>query len=177
MADYYTELSFIVPLTEEQQEWGLSLIKCVDEVCAGDSREGLASLGFDQETIEKAFCVVGEEWGLGIAAQEDNKGLWVCGDGSPNLELLASLIQEILIKFNITEPFGFEWGCTANKPRLDAFGGGAVVITRDDQQWMNTGGWLQQALSEARGNVTQEAATQMVSDYFEGDQTDGEQND
>jgi len=42
---------------------------------------------------------------------------------------LLEFVQHLLDKFGIEESVGFEWAHTCSKPCLDAYGGGAAIIT------------------------------------------------
>jgi hypothetical protein len=38
----------------------------------------------------------------------------------------------------------FEWSHDCSKPRVDAYGGGAAIVTANEIKTMNTGQWLQE---------------------------------
>lgn len=75
-----------------------------------------------------------------IEFAEDGK-LEIYDDESAHVECLALIIQQAMARHNISAPIWFEWANTCSKPRIDAYGGGAVVITKDECHWMNSTGW------------------------------------
>lgn len=121
MADYYTELSFIV------------------ECKQGDQALLLRMLAQENKRLEDAG-----EWGLSVAFEENEDGIWFHDDeGAVNIEALCDVLQLWLSEISDdTRSIGFEWANTCSKPRLDAFGGGAAFIRKDEVRFMNTGSWL-----------------------------------
>lgn len=53
----------------------------------------------------------------------------------------------------LNETVGFEWADTCSKPRLDAFGGGAMFVTATEIRGMHTSRWL--AEQESKGQEQQ----------------------
>jgi len=85
-------------------------------------------------------------------------GLYLASDESGDIELVANLLQSAMVKFNINEPVGLEFACTCSKMRADEFGGGAVVIAKDGQYWMNTSTFVQEKIRELNKAKTAEAS-------------------
>lgn len=71
----------------------------------------------------------------------DTPGIWFYTEETFNIDDLAELIHELICEFSLP-PFGFEWANTCSKPHLDAFGGGAVWITKEGFKWLSTNTWL-----------------------------------
>ncbi len=122
MADYYTELSFIV------------------ECKQGDQALLLRMLEEKDEKLEAA----GESSLLGNCFEKDDKGVWIRDeDGHVEIDALCDVLQAWLgATGDECMGVGFEWSNSCSKHRLDAFGGGAVFIRKDDIQTINTGSWL-----------------------------------
>lgn len=123
MTDYYTEYCFV--------------IQC-------ESTEELVWL---MDWIEK-----NEDDGLSIGeCMPDIKSKTVFVEGDHLfVEDLVQVLQPYLAKWN-RPPIGFQAACTASKPRLDAYGGGAVWIAADhwDEFWTNE--WLTKKIGEQDG--------------------------
>lgn len=122
MANYYTQYSFeIENITPEEREW-------VNERLAWD---------IDVEDYPVyPTCRFEDEAG-------DSCSLWIHDDtGGGELDALAEMLQEFLVKFRPDQYITFSWADTCSKPRIDSFGGGAVFITNDDIRWMNTYDWM-----------------------------------
>jgi hypothetical protein len=127
VADYYTHFSFAIEkLTDDERAWLRTLL-----AGAGDEpTEDLARLLSDPD-------YVGFSW-----AFEDDGSLWVYSDTSGTPEDAAALVQEFLSRFRPDDVLAFEWANTCSRPRLDAYGGGAVVVTAEEQRWMSSAQWL-----------------------------------
>jgi hypothetical protein len=73
----------------------------------------------------------------------NRKSLLINDDaGEGNVNPVCIFIQTVLEKFQLDDVVGFSWSGTCSKPDPEGFGGGAVVITRNDSGWINTGSWL-----------------------------------
>lgn len=133
MTNYYTEVSTIVSLNKKQVKWALKLASALKE---DDTRDKEMRGLIDQ------FCdLFSGEWFDGGTIVEhsagDETGIWIRNDESCTPEHIAWYIQAILIKFNIEQPHVFEFGFTASRPIIGAFGGGACVVTKDETYWFN----------------------------------------
>ena len=132
MADYYTNFSFYLPLPDPaQKEHALNLAQ-------------IATVHrFENEQLPADFPQplqdVLEEWNFELEEGED--GLWIHSD-SGGVDAVCAFIQHLLQKFNLPLRIGFEWSHDCSKPRTDAFGGGAALISAQEIKIMSTGDWL-----------------------------------
>lgn len=141
MADYYTNLSFIVDLpSAEAADGAVALLAEIEEYI--ESPEGKA--GF-----ERFSDYVGEWYSAGVAVSTEGESVWVRDDcGTPQLDLLCDWLQEVLARFDEDGVIAFEWANDCSKARVGAFGGGCVVLTKDNQDWMNTSMWMEARVTE-----------------------------
>ena len=121
MADYYTNLSFMVECKQGDQALLLKML--------------------NEDAVKRDET---EEPGLGVCYKSEGNGIWFQDDaGYVEIEGLCDIFQSWLRAISDeTRSVGFEWANTCTKPRLDAFGGGAVFIRKDEVRWLNTGSWL-----------------------------------
>lgn len=133
MADYYTELSFVIKFdSEEQSQKAKQLFDAFEEGKYPDR--------LDDPDWPDTGC---QARVMDHAKDE----LWISHDESANLDNLVSFLELLLDEFEIDEPVGVEWSSTCTKPRLDAYGGGAFVVKRGaEPQFMNTAMWLDRAV-------------------------------
>lgn len=103
MADYYTQTSVILPLTNEQTTKAFEIIS-----------------NYDKDLEKEGDCLT-----FGFEKQSD--GIWFHGDVI-DTDHLVNVIQFILNELNIKEKFCFSWAHSCSKPRLDSFGGGACRL-------------------------------------------------
>jgi hypothetical protein len=128
MADYYTQMSFHIESFPEELDRFLEMFNKLEE-----------------ERLES------DEGSLGISAtktktltKQADDCIWIHDeDGYVDIDALVDLIQEWMhtSEYNLN-PVGFEWASTCSKPRLDAFGGGAVMVAKNCAKWLHTGQWL-----------------------------------
>jgi len=147
MADYYTHLSFEAEFPTAAiasqalasiETWRDRLFQDADEVPANNAAEPLP---------EQLQQFDGECLGVEVSV-EDNR-LWVRDEGGgPHVDLLAAMLQEILRRHHPSGTIEFEWSCDCSKPRLDAFGGGAIAVWSDDMKWSTTARLLEQFREE-----------------------------
>jgi hypothetical protein len=70
----------------------------------------------------------------GFQAQYEDGALWVWDDDGFT-DNVVEFIQETLAKFEIVGTVVFEYAYTCSKPRPGEFGGGVVLITKDNSWW------------------------------------------
>jgi hypothetical protein len=135
MADYYTELSFTVDCGSVEAADLLIQYLTLDE----DS---------DPQLIVDAW--VDKEWpSCGVSAVHDDKPevVWIHSTG-PYLDNLISALNAWCKRTKYDQVISFEWSGTCSKPRLDAFGGGAVVCYKGNAKWMNTATWVDKEVAK-----------------------------
>lgn len=133
MADYFTHFSAVLEgLTKQEASW-------VDQeyrkrITAGDLDESMGD--FDLEL------------------EDDDKGgrrAWIHSpDGCENIDHVADFIQQFLKEFRPKEAWSMEWSNDCSKPRLDAFGGGALVVTAKKIHWMSTSDWVSKTMEKLK---------------------------
>ena len=135
MADYYTRFSLVVNLpSEEAQEYALELHHQATQGSQGDE----LPKDFPKE-LENEL----ENWQFNVEADDPAgaHGLWLhTEDGG--IDAVCAFIQHVLQKFDPKGKVTFEWSNDCSKPRTDAYGGGAAIITAKEIKTMSTGQWL-----------------------------------
>ena len=140
MADYYTKFSLVLSLPDQDaQTYALEL---AHQACQGQQGDELPT------DFPKALADVIEDWQFETDADSPagEFGVWLHSD-SGGVEALCAFIQHLLEKFDPQGRVSFAWSYDCSKPRLDAYGGGAAVITAQDIRSIDTGQWLQSARS------------------------------
>ena len=140
MANYYTHFSACLSLpNQEALDYAMNLHK---EIMA------LALDGIDSRVVN------GVEYDVGwFECESDGSpngyGLWLhSGDGSGDVDCCLQFVQHLLGKYWPDEAWSMEWSNDCSKPRLDAYGGGAAVVTKDKIYSMNTGEWIGETLKQ-----------------------------
>jgi hypothetical protein len=132
MADYFTNFSFILPLADDaQKEYALNLAHI-----ASQQRFAEEPLPADFPTVLRDVL---EDWSFEL--EDGEEGLWLHSD-SGGIDAVCAFVQHLLIKFNPSGRITFEWSHDCSKPRVDAYGGGAAIITASEIKTMNTSDWL-----------------------------------
>ena len=67
--------------------------------------------------------------------------LWMHGEYG-GIDAACAFIQHLLQKFDPSGRVSFEWSNDCSKPRVDAYGGGAAIITARKIKSMSTTEWL-----------------------------------
>ena len=77
------------------------------------------------------------------APVEDQPGLWIHSqDGG--VDAICAFLQHLLQKFDPAGAVTFEWSNDCSKPRIDAYGGRAAIVTAEEIQTMSTSAWLRE---------------------------------
>lgn len=128
MADNYTQSSFIIPVPEERlqelKEW-LKAFELERDLFEDDT---------SSEYWEKYDGYMYELYEHSMTA----KGLWVYGEDSINIESAVWFTQKVLTDLNIEGGIYISWADTCSKPRIGEFGGGGVVVTKNDEYWVTS---------------------------------------
>ena len=136
MADYFTNFSLIVPLpTEAAQQYALDLAHQAFLIHLGE--EGMP------DDFPASLRDVVEDWQFDAdpSSSSNGWGLWLpSSDGG--IDAVCAFIQHLLQRFDPTGHVGLEWSNDCSKPRVDAYGGGAALITARRIKHLNTGEWL-----------------------------------
>jgi hypothetical protein len=135
MADYFTNFSFIFSLpNQEAQTYALELAEEAGRIQQGDE----ASDDFPTELAD-----IIEDWYFETDADtaENKPGLWL-HSSSGGIDAVCAFVQHLLQKFDPQGRVTFEWSNDCSKPRIDAYGGGAAIVTARKIKSMSTCEWL-----------------------------------
>lgn len=136
MADYYTNFIVIIPLPPKEVAYAMELVKQVeahrtsDQPLPADFPTDLADV-----TDDWTFETETDEAGLRLSSQNGGQ------------ESACAFIQHLLQKFDFAPYVTFEWSHDCNKPRADAYGGGAAYITATEIETFSSSEWLQKIAS------------------------------
>jgi hypothetical protein len=137
MADYFTRFSLIVILpTEAAQQYAINLSHQGAEGSFGDPLPA----GFPPSLSELV-----EDWHFEVEPENSSgtPGIWIHSDAG-GIDAACAFIQHLLQRFDPESRVTFEWSHDCSKPRVDAFGGGAAIITAKEIKTMSTSQWLEQ---------------------------------
>lgn len=132
MSDYFTYFSVVLDLKPEQQAYALEL---VNQIQAHRSDNQPLPAAFPAELVDAA-----EDWSFEV--EGGDQGLWLHSLYGGQ-EAACSFIQHLLQKFEFAGGVAFEWSHDCNKPKTDAYGGGAAFITATEIETFTTSDWLQ----------------------------------
>ena len=132
MADYFTNLSFIVPLKDdEQKQYALTLSQAAS---SGRFEETKLPADFPEPLKD-----VIEDWAFEV--EDCDEGIWLHSD-SGGVDAVCAFVQHLLQKFDTAPFISFEWSHDCSKPKTDAYGGGAAIITATEIESFSTSEWL-----------------------------------
>lgn len=137
MADYFTNFSLIFSVpSAEAQGCALELAAQAGRIRQGDE----LSSDFPRELADLI-----EDWSFDV--EPDGVGnkpaLWL-HSSSGGIDAACIFIQHLLQRFDPQGRVTFEWSHDCSRPRTDAYGGGAAIITATEIKTMSTGQWLSQ---------------------------------
>ena len=144
MANYYTQASFLVSFeTKEKENEASTILSALenheDEPCQGELKDLAKAMELED------YCYVGFS-----CQDEDSLTWWIYADETIDVNRTVQFF-EYLVRKDLCKPFGFQWADTCSKARLDAFGGGAVLISKEGTEWMSTDAWLFEQNQKANG--------------------------
>lgn len=133
MADYFTQFSCVLPVGPRNVAAALAFYEQMAvEVGANDME-----IGFVAEAYEPG---------------NDNLWLWD-GGGSGDVENVIKFTLKCAEAFSLEGLWGFCWGLSCSRGRLDGFGGGAQLIDLGERRsvsWMDASHWLEEEAARLR---------------------------
>ncbi|NQT37235.1 MAG: hypothetical protein HQ581_07085, partial [Planctomycetes bacterium] len=171
MAEHYVEFSEVIPhLTEEEAAW---LRRQLEVVCVfGDQEYTEDALPDDlnRKDAEWTGCRAyrsmedydpdfGEDAGFEYAFSEDDKDdewgrhLWLYCEENGAADRAAHLVQKFLGQFRPTDSWSLTWAATCSKPRVGAFGGGAVFVTASEIKCNDAYEFVEQSTRQANNHA------------------------
>lgn len=147
MTNTITGASFRFELTPEQIDWALGLARALSykwlfepgglenaDKYKAEIQAWVLDWGQDEREIELVAEFDGDH-----ADPDGPKYLWIHHDQSIWPEHAAWYVQRILAHFDLDTVVLFHWATWAERPALDGFSGGAVVVTKDAEEWFEPG--------------------------------------
>jgi hypothetical protein len=151
MADYYTKLSFELDCAETEADQLIAAFGVTGDEAAlpadlashfpatdpSDPLSGIAAFYDGSETFD-------------VGARIDRRpgGVWIHGDGDPQVIAIAVFIRRLAPS---ALPTGFTWANDCSRSRPGGFGGGYALITHDAYEVFDVMALLGDALGAARG--------------------------
>ena len=169
MASYFTQVCTEITGTREDIEklkTVFNLFAKFGEELGTWSEEDFRETGlnFNPERITLFRSIVDQSMGsIGVQTavleqeeEDDHVSLVISSDESIDIDATANIIQDWLREIGSDEPVQFEWANICSKPLVDGFGGGAIHITRDRIESMNTNEWMGNKLLEMKRAAEEE---------------------
>lgn len=149
MSNQYFQFSFCLKAEPEAALYLSELCRVGRQV----ANEGVFAEKSDADEVELIKVVEGlmektKESGSGVDAKFTDDGVMLFAiDGGFEVGYVAAMLQHYLKKFSNPEPIAFQWSMHDDRGKPDCFGGGAVFITRDQIEFMDTPSWIRERLS------------------------------
>jgi hypothetical protein len=131
MADYFTNLSFVLPLKDDQKAYALQLANTANSIKFGETES-------PPDFPDSLKQVLGD-WQF--ETEVCDEGIWLHSE-SGGIDAVCAFVQHLLKKYDFAPFVSFEWSHDCSKPRTDAYGGGAAVITATEIKTMSTADWI-----------------------------------
>lgn len=135
MADYYTHFSVIIDLPDvAAQDYALAIHAKAESLTSEQEVPG---------EIPTELHTFLDDWTFDAerAGHRLQPALWLHSEHG-GVDAACDFIQHLLKRFNPQGFIAFSWSYDCNKPRTDAFGGGAAFITATDIHSITTCDWI-----------------------------------
>ena len=142
MANYYTNFSFIMNISESEKHWIERFLYLSEKLVNETNYEPINVEFRDLRPVDVGY----EAW------------FYSYGDEYSSVNALSEFIKRFLVKFDRDDVIIIEWANDCSKPRIDGFGGGAAVISRLGIDYINTTVWVQQISKLVGRRLTEERA-------------------
>lgn len=149
MSNQFFQFSFCLKAAPEAALYLSELCRVGRQMADGDilSDKPDADTANLIKVVETLMAQTGES-GSGVEVSFTDNGVMMYAlDGGFEVGYVAAMLQHYLKKFEIAEPIAFQWSMHDDRGKPDCFGGGAVFITRDQIEFMDTISWIRERLS------------------------------
>jgi hypothetical protein len=127
MADYFTQFSCIFDVGSAENA-ALAATIYGELAVELDQEEG-TDLGFEFE----------------VDLEHGSGALWIHSDENGEPEHVIKFVLKCAERMKLSGVWGFTWGLSCSRPRLDAFGGGAQILDlgrRETLHWIDCSNWV-----------------------------------
>jgi hypothetical protein len=139
MANTYTQFSQIIEnITDEERAWLLLNLDSPEDRFSPEDEVAMYKWA-DEIGLPHDECPYWPDFGAVL--EDDKHRLWIYSEESGNLDNVVILVQAFLEKFRPKEVFAMNWAATCSKPRIEEFGGGAIVVSAEEVQSITSFGW------------------------------------
>lgn len=137
MANNYTSASFVIPVKDSEltRQRLKALQLWIDEEDADTLHQ---CFGEKAEAVAKAMEERVDQGDLGFDWYVEDGKLGLCHDETIDMEAAVTVAQLLLDMDDNDTVYAATWADTCSKPRVDEFGGGAVVFDRHRAEWQAT---------------------------------------
>jgi hypothetical protein len=138
MPSYYTNFSFQVRLPDvAAQTYALQLAATASRLNLGDG--SVAEL---PEALRDPDLIA--DWCFEVEADtvDNQPGLWL-HSSEGGVDAACAYVHHLLGKYDPAGRVTFQWSHDCTRPCLDAYGGGAALVTATEIKTMSTHQWLQ----------------------------------
>ena len=148
MAQSYTLFSTALKLStkKDEQDAQVAWVKqalCFDPTdCENDAdaRKKFAEVGFEE--VDNNMLEDWPAFSWEIDVENEEIPVWLYSEENCNLDNLAVFVQTFIRKYCPESRFMLEWANMCSKPLIDAFGGGAMIVTAKEVYFHGTGDWI-----------------------------------
>jgi hypothetical protein len=123
VTNYYTKFSSSLKIeSDREKDWCIATLSKLEEELDDD---GISKADFEWSYDPEEKCIY-----------------FVCDD-SANIDQIASFVQEFLKEFHQDRWWYLEWSRDCSSMRLDGFGGGAIFVTVNSIETIDTYHWIE----------------------------------
>lgn len=135
MADNYRQFSQVIEdLTVDEKRWLDINLTSVEDSFNDDHASAVQwanDMGIPKEDMDM--------WPDFEYKFEDNDtALWIYSDIFGNIEFVAALVSKFFEMFRPMDIFIMNYADTCSKPRVEEFGGGAIVVSAKDIKYIHS---------------------------------------
>ena len=127
MANNFAQFSFSLETTESQRDW---IIGVHQQTIVPASPEKVPT-----DIIHAAVALMENDYNpVSITVTKSptvgSTNTWICAEDSGDIEYTAALVKSMLSHFDLPAIVTFTWANTCDKMQVNAFGGGAVAVSK-----------------------------------------------
>lgn len=135
MSNYFTNFSLRVSLPDAAAlTYALKIAQQASRLNQGEEAEPGFPAELQASTEDWCFEVEGD-------VLNNEPRLWLHSSNG-GIDAVCAFIQHLLQKFALPDMVSFQWSHDCTKPKTDAYGGGAAIVTAKEIKTMSTHQWV-----------------------------------
>lgn len=156
MADNYLTFSEVIAhLTTDEEQWLHKYLQPPRDEDFDSWTEEKQQAWLEEHGVDDFYDWPGFQYEI-CDRERVGRRLWLYTEESGNTETVTRVVQAFLKRFRPADCFALSYAITCSKMRVGEFGGGAIFVTTDSVEWIDSYDWVEEKQEEWKRMTNQQ---------------------